>query len=66
MSMTLDQLSKEALSLSSADRARLADRLVESLDSAALGDIDRLWAAEAARRLAEIRSGSHSVVAFSS
>ena len=58
MSMTLDQLSKEALSLSCVDRALLADRLVESLDAASFSQIDRLWAAEASRRLAEIRSGT--------
>lgn len=38
-------------------RALLADRLVESLDSAELDDIQRLWTAEAIRRRDEIRSG---------
>ena len=38
-------------------RALLADKLVESLDLADADEIQRLWAAEAARRRDEIRSG---------
>jgi hypothetical protein len=40
-----------------ASRARLADKLVESLDFAEPDEIQRLWAAEAVRRRDEIRSG---------
>ena len=57
MSMTIDQLATEALSLPRDARAMLADRLVESLDGIPFGHIDELWAAEARRRLAEARSG---------
>jgi putative addiction module component (TIGR02574 family) len=57
MPMTLDQLAQEALALPSESRALLADRLVESLDTAELGDIDRLWATEAKRRRDEVRQG---------
>lgn len=46
------------MSLSSDSRARLADRLVESLDIEELGPIDKLWVAEAIRRRDEVRSGS--------
>lgn len=56
-SMTIEQLATEALTLPSEARALLADRLVESLDSTPSGHLDELWAAEARRRLAEIRSG---------
>ena len=38
-------------------RAVLADRLVESLGSAELDDIQRLWTAEAIRRRDDVRSG---------
>jgi hypothetical protein len=55
MPMTLDQLAQEALALPSESRALLADKLVESLDTAELGDIDRLWATEAKRRRDEVR-----------
>ena len=57
MPMTLDQLAQEALALPSESRALLADKLVESLDAAELGDIDRLWATEAKRRRDEVRQG---------
>ena len=57
MPMTLDQLAQEALALPSESRALLADKLVESLDTAELGDIDRLWATEAKRRRDEVRQG---------
>ena len=45
------------MTLSSESRAKLADRLVESLDVSDLGPIDKLWAAEAIRRRDEVRSG---------
>ncbi len=55
--MSVDQLTNEALALPPEARAALADRLVESLDSAELGRIDHLWATEAKRRRDEVRSG---------
>lgn len=57
MPMTLDQLAQEALALPSESRALLADKPVESLDTAELGVIDRLWATEAKRRRDEVRQG---------
>lgn len=57
MPLTLEQLTAEAMQLPIESRALLADRLVESLASAELDDIQRLWAAEAIRRRDEVRSG---------
>ena len=57
MSMTVEQVAEEALALPSEARALLADRLVESLDPAEDGFIRQLWAAEARRRLEDVRSG---------
>lgn len=59
MPMTLEQLATEALTLPSEARARLADQLVESLDAPADPDsaLDERWAAEARRRLEDVRSG---------
>lgn len=57
MSMTIEQLAEEALALPSKSRALLADRIVESLDAAELGDLDQLWAPEAKRRRDEVREG---------
>jgi hypothetical protein len=55
--MTIDEIAKEALALPGEARALLADRLVESLDSAEVNRIDRLWVAEAKRRRDEVRQG---------
>ncbi len=57
MSLTVEQIAEEALSLSGDARALLADRLVESLDPAQDETIRKLWAAEALRRRDEVRSG---------
>ena len=57
MNLNVEQIMEEALSLPSEARALLADRLVESLDPAEDGAVHRLWAAEAQRRLQEVRSG---------
>lgn len=56
MSLTVEQIAEEALSLPSEARALLADRLVESLDPAEDGYIHQLWAAEACRRRDDVRS----------
>ena len=57
MSLTLDEITEEAIKLPPASRALLADKLVQSLESEDTGEIQRLWSAEAIRRRDEIRSG---------
>jgi putative addiction module component (TIGR02574 family) len=57
MSLTLDQITEEAMQLPATSRALLADKLVESLESEGLDEIQRLWSTEAIRRRDEIRSG---------
>jgi putative addiction module component (TIGR02574 family) len=57
MSMSFEELVEHAMALPSESRALLADRLVESLDAAEMNRFDRLWAAEAQRRLDDVRSG---------
>jgi putative addiction module component (TIGR02574 family) len=57
MSLSVEQIAEEALSLPSEARVLLADRLVESLDSVKDEKIHRLWAAEALRRRDEVRNG---------
>ena len=56
--LSIEQLMKEALSLPSASRALLAEKLVESLE---FDDIDEniqtRWISEAKKRRDEIRSG---------
>lgn len=55
--MGLEDLETEALKLSLAERAMLAERLLLSLDAPAEEDNLRLWVAEAERRIAELRAG---------
>lgn len=57
MPTTLEELAERAMSLPAESRARLADLLVESLQTGDLGSIDRMWAAEARRRRDEVRAG---------
>jgi hypothetical protein len=55
--MTIEQIAEEALALPSEQRALLADRIVESLDSSGENRIDLLWIDEAKRRRDEILRG---------
>ena len=57
MTTTVEELAEKAMNLPAESRARLADLLVESLNADELGQIDRLWVAEAKRRRDEVRSG---------
>jgi len=60
MSLTVEVLEAEALSLSIADRSRLVEKLIVSLDTEP--DIDAAWAKEVERRHAEIESGAVSLL----
>ncbi|MEA1969297.1 MAG: addiction module protein [Thermodesulfobacteriota bacterium] len=53
----LERIENEALSLSTQERAFLADRLLSSLDENNLTDIDAAWIAEAERRYEEYKQG---------
>jgi putative addiction module component (TIGR02574 family) len=54
--MKTDELFEEVVSLPVEERARLAERVLQSLN-APDAEMDALWAAEAQRRLADVRSG---------
>ena len=51
------QIEEDALHLPLEDRARLALRLLESLDEEFTTDADKLWANEVSRRAREIDEG---------
>ena len=51
------ELESKALKLSRRERARLAQRLITSLDQEVDADAERLWLAEAERRLIDLKSG---------
>jgi hypothetical protein len=57
MAHSLPEIEKDALRLSAEDRARLAVRLLSSLESAAESpeEIEKLWIAEAERRFQQLR-----------
>jgi putative addiction module component (TIGR02574 family) len=66
MSSTLDTILHAALMLSDQERARLAARLLDSLDPRGDDDVDAAWDAEVARRLAALDSGTAKVVPWRS
>jgi putative addiction module component (TIGR02574 family) len=47
----------EGLEAAAQERARLAQRLISSLDPKADADVEKLWLQEAERRLRELQSG---------
>lgn len=53
--MTIEQLESALLKLPANERARLAQRLISSLDEES--ELERVWYDEAERRLAEIQGG---------
>ncbi len=57
MKARAEDVLKEALAMSSAERAALAARLISSLDPQPDEDVDALWQAETTRRLREVRDG---------
>ena len=52
------ELESKAMKLSRRARARLAQRLISSLDEAADAQSEKLWVEEAERRLDELKSGT--------
>jgi putative addiction module component (TIGR02574 family) len=65
MSMPLAQLEAEALELPERERARLAERLIASLDEGADEDpaeVERAWVEEIERRVAEIEAGTAELI----
>ncbi|MGF1513985.1 MAG: addiction module protein [Elainellaceae cyanobacterium] len=56
--LTIEQLTEEILSLPSASRAILADKLIESLEFDTNSEIQDVWIIEAKRRKDEVQKGS--------
>ena len=57
MSHNIEQLESEAMNLSLEERARLANKLLLSLDAPSEEENLALWVAEAEKRLQELREG---------
>ena len=60
MSSTIESLEAEALQLSTAERARLVERLIASLDVDP--EVEEAWAAEVERRHAEVENKTVSLL----
>ena len=56
--MTMNEVEAAALALEAGARARLAEKLLRSLEDLSEEEIDRLWAEEALRRDEELDSGT--------
>lgn len=56
--MKLEELEAAAMMLDPKGRARLAERLIESLDSLSPEENGQIWAEEAQRRAAALESGA--------
>jgi len=57
MSRPTQAIAREALSLPSGDRAKLAHELIVSLEAEAGSDVEEAWDREVGRRVAEIKEG---------
>ncbi len=57
MSLTVDEITTEAMQLSMSSRAELAEKLVGSLDFSEENDVQRAWAEEAIQRRDDVRFG---------
>jgi putative addiction module component (TIGR02574 family) len=60
MQTQFETLEAEALKLSPAERAKLAEHLIASLDEDS--EIEEAWAAETERRIAEIEAGTAQMI----
>jgi putative addiction module component (TIGR02574 family) len=60
MPLPVEVIEAEALGLSPAERARLIEKLISSLDTDP--EVEEAWAAEVERRHAEIESGTASLI----
>ena len=56
--MTLEELEAEILKLNADTRAKLAEKLLHSLEELPDAEIERLWAEEALRRHREMENGN--------
>lgn len=63
--MSVQEIEAEALKLPSQERARLAHRLLVSLDEDAdedMAEVERAWEEEIRRRLAELEAGTAELI----
>lgn len=59
----VESVIRQALGLDLKERAKLAERLLESLDGVSEEEISELWLDEAERRIREFRAGGMEAIA---
>jgi putative addiction module component (TIGR02574 family) len=59
---TIEDIAAQALTLDVKDRAKLAERLLRSLDDISESEAEELWGDEAERRLRDYRAGKSSAI----
>ena len=64
MSTSADSILGTALTLPSDERARIAAKLIASLDEGEDANVEAAWATEIERRIAEIESGEAETVSW--
>ena len=58
MQKTVEEITDELLNLPAKDRAKLAEKLIASLDEDGISpDVEAAWLKEAERRMSEIKAG---------
>jgi len=62
MSTRLDEILRQALSLSEEERAEVAGALLESIEPPADADVEQAWREEVARRVAALEAGQAQTV----
>jgi len=60
--MNIQTIEQEVLQLPIEDRARLAEKLLSSLDDLSEQEVEKLWLVEAQRRATEIDNGAVQLV----
>jgi putative addiction module component (TIGR02574 family) len=58
MAATIEQLTHDALALTEAERAHLAQTLLQSLEPMAEEGVEAAWTDEVARRMERVRQGT--------
>lgn len=66
MTAIRDELYRRALQLSEAERAGLAEQLIDSLDPADDDGVERAWFAEIEKRVEQLKAGTVETVSWES
>jgi len=63
--MTVQEITKQALSLNMHERAEVAEAILKSIDNPNDAEVTTLWAKEAERRRTQVESGAVELISLS-